>query len=152
MTQATKRRKQKATILPSLFRPQQICRNDYAVLTYELIQLTTTILKSIITIFIYVQRVQQQRHTIQFTLPIPLFDSLPLSGATDADSPPDRITFQINNSDNNNNNDCGEIFLSSRPNRAVRRFSQADLEAGRVGFRHTGTILQDVFFFHIETN
>ena len=64
------------------------------------------------------------------------FFLFPFLGAVDRDSPPDRMTFQLSNS--KDVADCGEVFLSPRPNRPVRRFTQEDLEAGRVGFRHTG--------------
>jgi cytoskeletal protein CcmA (bactofilin family) len=53
--------------------------------------------------------------------------------AYDPDNAANELTFTVSKAKN------GFVTLSSDPSRAVQTFTQADLEAGRVLFRHDGT-------------
>ncbi len=54
-------------------------------------------------------------------------------GASDADSPADKIWFHVTSA-----TQIGFVSLKTRPDRSIDRFRQADITAGNVIFTHTG--------------
>ena len=60
----------------------------------------------------------------------------------DADTRPSNITFILTNygnGGNGNGGNCGVVSLTSRPAQPVSRFTQEDIDGGRVLFTHRGT-------------
>ena len=58
--------------------------------------------------------------------------------ATDADTPSDRLTFSPVDSAQSASSDCGVFSLRSRPSVPAKRFTQADINNGRIIFTHMG--------------
>ena len=63
--------------------------------------------------------------------------SLSLSAAVDADTRPSNITFLLTNYGNGGGG-CGVVSLRSRPAHPVSRFTQEDVDNGKVLFSHRG--------------
>ena len=63
----------------------------------------------------------------------------------DADTRPSNITFILTNYGNGGGGgNCGVVSLTSRPTQPVSRFTQEDIDGGRVMFTHRGKGNDDV--------